>query len=323
VVVAVEPSPSNFQLLQKHAEEGGWEHEGYLALEAALGSKSGEALLAVNEDFAIDEVATLLFNKDDTRPRKSVRVVTLKDVVQASREAFPQLDVDAAGIFLLKLDIEGLEPAVLRTVAQLGVPVKFVTFEYADNVWQERLGGIVNELFAAGYFCFVITAERLFPISGPFWDPVYEVPMWSNVVCGEEDDIDLESLVQLHSGAVGLWPFLPRSYLARYASEDERGQTPRPLHQAQEFCTDLGEACAGVTCECPEGGCGPSAFPPSAYDDGAAYGLGLCTARAGMGGVRRSPIGEVSFLRDAAAGDLFLAYRRAALKRGLATAGGS
>mmetsp|Transcript_154391 Transcript_154391/g.474522 ORF Transcript_154391/g.474522 Transcript_154391/m.474522 type:complete len:147 (+) Transcript_154391:425-865(+) len=136
--------------------------------------------------------------------------------------------------------------------------------------------------------------------------------MWSNAVCGREADVDLSSLVQLHSGAVGLWPFLPDTYLSGLAAEDAEGQAPRPLFEAQQLCTDLGEACAGVTCDCREGGCGPSAFAPSAHDDGEDYGLGLCTARAGRGGARRSPAGEVSFLRDPTAGDLFLAYREAA-----------
>mmetsp|Transcript_44807 Transcript_44807/g.135820 ORF Transcript_44807/g.135820 Transcript_44807/m.135820 type:complete len:255 (+) Transcript_44807:375-1139(+) len=251
-------------------------------------------MLAVSEDFAIDEVATLLFEADDHRARQEVRVVTLGDVVEAAREAFPGLDVAAAGVFLLKLDVEGMEPALLRSLSQARVPVKFVTFEYASNVWPERLGGVVGELFAAGYFCFLITAERLFPISGPFWDAVYELPVWSNAICGREADQDLEALVQLHSGIVGLWPMLPRTYLAGFASAD---RTPQSLSGAQQLCLFLGSTCAGVTCECPGGNCGVP---------------GPCTAREGAGGARRSPVGEVSFLRDPAAAEPFLLYRRLA-----------
>ncbi|CAK0876663.1 unnamed protein product, partial [Prorocentrum cordatum] len=208
-VVAVEPSPHNFALLQKHADESGWEHEGFLALRAALGSEPGEAPLAFTQEFAIDETATLLFEPQDQRPTQPVRVITLEEVLRAAGEAFPDMGAAAtSSIFLLKLDIEGMEPAVLRSLSRLQVPAKFVSFEYAANVWQERLGPVVAGLHASGYFCFLVTNERLFPISGPFWDAVYELPMWSNVLCGQEGDADLDALLQLHSGAVGLWPMI-------------------------------------------------------------------------------------------------------------------
>ncbi|CAE8661482.1 unnamed protein product, partial [Polarella glacialis] len=78
-VVAVEPSPSNFALLQRHASESGWDEEGFLAIQAALSSEAGHADLAVSEDFAVDEVATLLYDAADTRARTRVQVVTLND----------------------------------------------------------------------------------------------------------------------------------------------------------------------------------------------------------------------------------------------------
>jgi len=43
-----------------------------------------------------------------------------------------------------------------------------------------------QDLYAAGYFCFLITSEQLFPVSGPFWSNIYELPMWSNFFCGQE-----------------------------------------------------------------------------------------------------------------------------------------
>ncbi|CAE8642156.1 unnamed protein product, partial [Polarella glacialis] len=171
------------------------------------------------------------------------------------------------------LDIEGMEPAVLRFLSRPTSPeVKFVSFEYAGNVWREPLSGVVKDLYAAGYFCFLMTQERLFPVSGPFWDDIYELPMWSNLFCGRDGDPDLEALVQLHSGAVGLWPRMPRTYLAGFAGDDPR---PTSLVEARHLCTDLGEACAGVTCEVAVG------------DESGAP--GACTARAGLGGMRVSP----------------------------------
>lgn len=293
-VVAVEPSASNFALLRKHAAEGLWEYEGYLGIQAALGSEAGEAMLAFNDDFAVDEVATLLFKATDERPRQRVRVMTLDEVVAAARASIA--GVGGADVFLLKLDIEGMEPQVLRSVARAQAKVQFITFEYASNVWQQSLAGVIADLFADGYFCFLITPERLFPVSGAFWDMAYELPMWSNVFCGLEDDPDLAALVQLHVGAIGLWPMLPGTYLEGFAGDSE---APVDLAAARALCTDLGQACAGVTCECPSDHCGRQG---DAVD--------RCTARVGTGGVRWSPTGEVTYLRDAELGELFLIRRR-------------
>eukprot|EP00435_Cladocopium_sp_Y103_P047275 s1781_g13.t2 len=222
-VVAVEPSDSNFQLLLRHSKEHGWEHEAFLPLKAALGGARALGHLAVSEDFAIDEVATLLWEENDPRRKQEVEVITLSEVVEAAQKAFPEL-LGNDRIFLLKLDIEGLEPAVLRSLGQ-GPPVKFVSFEYAANVWKDRLSSVLQDLYAAGYFCFLITSEQLFPVSGPFWSNIYELPMWSNFFCGQEGDSDLESLVQLHVGAVGLWPRIAHSYLPELAEDDTQRRT--------------------------------------------------------------------------------------------------
>merc|ERR1719468_209467 len=117
--------------------------------------------------------------------------MTLDGVVRAGLSRIQGLSSFPMRVFLLKLDIEGMEPAVLRSLSASDTRVKFVTFEYASNVWLEGLEGVVADLFAIGYFCFLITPERLFPVSGPFWDKVYELPMWSNLLCGLEDDPDL------------------------------------------------------------------------------------------------------------------------------------
>lgn len=296
-VASVEPSERNFALLRKHSEENGWTDEGWIALQAALGDTPGEATLAISEDFAIDEVATLLYSPDDKRGRQPVRVMTVDEVVDAAQKAFPDLDLQESGVFLLKLDIEGMEPAVLRSLRTSRVRVKFVSFEYASDVWREGLQSVVADLYAFGYFCFLITGERLFPVSGPFWDGSYELPMWSNLFCAKEDDPDLETLVHLHAGHIGLWPKLPNKYLAGYAGGDDATYS---LDEAQLRCEDLGSKCAGVTCESLNG---------------------PCSVREGADGVRPSPDEEVTFLRDAALGEPFLLYRRAIAAAGVAASG--
>lgn len=301
-VVSVEPSAGNFALLQRHAAEGGWGIEGFLPINAALGNESLEAMLAFDGGFAIDELATLVFDDSDARARQRVRVMTLDDVVAEAGRKLRWPRATLPGVFLLKLDIEGMEPAVLRSIRGSRSSVKFVTFEYAGNVWRESLASVVADLHGAGYFCFLIMPERLLPVSGPFWDPIYELPMWSNLFCGVEGDPDLASMVQLHAGAVGLWPMLRRTYLQSIAGDDG---APRAFAEARALCVSLGDACGGVTCDCAE-------------EDGACGGWGaaapgLCTPRRGEGGALRSPEGEVTFLRDPEASELYLRYARAAL----------
>lgn len=53
-----------------------------------------------------------------------------------------------------------------------------------------------------------------------------------NFLCGHEGDADLAGLVQLHTGALGLWPRIPKSYLADYAQDGKA-----PLLTAQHWCT--------------------------------------------------------------------------------------
>ena len=77
----------------------------HLLVEAALGGEAGRGHLAVTEHFAIDEVATLLWDAEDTRRKQPVEILTLTEVVQHAMRAFPLEGADA--IFLLKLVGEG------------------------------------------------------------------------------------------------------------------------------------------------------------------------------------------------------------------------
>lgn len=109
-------------------------------------------------------------------------------------------------IFLLKLDIEGYEPLVIRQSSpeifehQL---VKYLVFEYSEGAWHENLKPIIKFLDTVGYFCFMITREQLFPISYEFWIDEYLKPVWSNVFCGVSGDPDLDLFIALYHGEMG------------------------------------------------------------------------------------------------------------------------
>ena len=46
---------------------------------------------------------------------------------------------------------------------------------------------------------------------------MWEEGKWNT---GRKGDRDLEMLVQLHTGSIGLWPRMPKSYLADFADDD-------------------------------------------------------------------------------------------------------
>eukprot|EP00971_Amphidinium_carterae_P212234 4212159-Amphidinium_carterae.1 len=37
----------------------------------------------------------------------------------------------------------------------------------------------VSQSYCAGYMCLLATSTRLYAASGPFWDPIFAVPIWS------------------------------------------------------------------------------------------------------------------------------------------------
>ncbi|CAD7973178.1 unnamed protein product [Amoebophrya sp. A25] len=132
-------------------------------------------------------------------------------------------------VFMLKLDIEGYEPRVIRQSRSLfeQKQIKFLVLEYSQNAWAEGLKRTIKFLDSVGYFCFLITRMELFPISFDFWSGDYENPIWSNVFCGIVGDSDLDLFVEMYHRApqpIDVVPGGPRMRGARQVDgkEDEQ-----------------------------------------------------------------------------------------------------
>lgn len=90
-------------------------------------------------------------------------------------------------IYLLSIDTEGYDPAVLRGARNIlsGAHVTFLYFEYhAINMWvsEASLKATVNELDSYGYDCFLTGSSGLWRLTG-CWDDRYEFRNLCRVVC--------------------------------------------------------------------------------------------------------------------------------------------
>ena len=105
----------------------------------------------------------------------------------------PSIRLDSAfeseTIFLLKIDVEGHDPAVLEGAQRLFEQqrVHCLAFEYhhkglwADPPAPGRLKGIVADLHTNGYSVYRIGRERLIQIDGACWTDCYATADWTNL----------------------------------------------------------------------------------------------------------------------------------------------
>lgn len=401
-VLSVEPNPRNFDQLLEHDFAKRSDLFAWYGIEAGLGKKEGTQLMALNPEFAVDEIGSLLFddNTDIRTAREEVSVVTLETAINhatfhfsfhrggwrarrgrnherrgeipgfndeawmaeqvaeaknraADRAARESLGLNATTsdeeevsavpygvtfpperpVFLLKLDIEGYEPLVLRQSRQILAKklVKFIVFEYSENAWHETLQPIIDFLNSVGYFCFLITRSELFPISFEFWTDDYLNPVWSNVFCGVVGDPDLDFFVELYHReetaklavqsvrshgveegsqqeklaeervADERWDLHERSYLMEYTPLTSAANL-FPLARAKELCLRLDSSvCGGITCvkghEYLRSVADGEGTRKGAVED--KHGKRVaCTLRVGKEGPQGpSPIGEFSYVR--------------------------
>lgn len=131
-------------------------------------------------------------------------------------------------IHLLKIDAEGYDPMVLRGARRLlrARRVKFVVFEY-DVVWRTSghnltLRAATEELHALGYSCFLMMKAALLPLSGRWWQKVYDSVEWGNIFCGHSHDHDLFDAYLAHGSS--------NNYTLAFALTSLRSSASRALH---------------------------------------------------------------------------------------------
>ncbi|KAF4716370.1 hypothetical protein FOZ62_022783 [Perkinsus olseni] len=201
LLISVEPHSGNFKYLQDTAREGRWDLEGWVGVQAALSDRDGEGLFQRNAELDVDEVGVLLEDRSEASDYQNVDIVqtlTLDSIYRNEVSA----RVPNAEVFLIKLDIEGQEPRVLQAARFMLITpgrVKFVVFEYSRNTWRTSIGDTISFMWSVGYMCFLITEPTLWPIGGPYWNDVYQSPIWSNILCGRLTDPDLVELYNLYN----------------------------------------------------------------------------------------------------------------------------
>ena len=209
-VIAYEPMPANFQILSDRARDEGWVATGWRGYQAAITS----TILGAG---ANGQAGSVKFFADDKRGNQQG---ALSSNAGASGNFFMveawTLDAHLASIgekdaeiLLLKVDTEGFDGHVLvgaEATLRSG-KVTFVTFEYNSKWGTGRtelpwsLGSVVTWLATLHYECYFITPSDLVPISGPWWDPGFEIWRWSNVFCHQVGDARGERLVTFYNRA--------------------------------------------------------------------------------------------------------------------------
>ena len=112
-------------------------------------------------------------------------------------------------IYSVEIDTEGHDALVLEGMRQTlkARRVGFVEFEYSNKAfWIDHRSALRRTLEGtlrwmhdeAGYTCFMEAGDALAPISPPAcWDPDFERPHWSNVVCAHDSNGGLRLLHNL------------------------------------------------------------------------------------------------------------------------------
>ena len=230
---AFEPNAETLAALRARAALERWDLAGYEAVHAALSDAvpPGGVLRFYTDGAQGDQQGALSAEAGETQRSVAVPATTI-DAFRAERG-----EADAP-IFLLKVDAEGFDGAVLRGAerALAARRVKFVVAEY-NSKWrhapvaarggggseQWSLRGVAARMLELGYECHLLTAARLVPLWGRYWQPAYESWTFSNFICAQLCDPDI-----LHLAAVwarGGWA-LPRPDCA--AAEAAAAMPPAP-----------------------------------------------------------------------------------------------
>lgn len=186
VLYAFEPNPKAFKVLTQRFPSGSAGSHRLHLVEAALNLLPGNKTFYYKGGSDTLGAFVVWRNKTDVQSAK-VKVFSLDSFFGPY-----------ARMYLLKIDAEGYDPAVLLGASRIlrERRVKFLVFEYSWS-WRDQgargssLEFIAGWLWERGYMCFLLTAAALVPISGPWWQDRYESHTWTNCFCGRSADPDL------------------------------------------------------------------------------------------------------------------------------------
>ncbi len=142
LVVAIEPSPTNYQQLCANIQLNGADKQ-IVPINAAAAERDGEGELHLSR---LSNVHSLIASQVPRPLGKSVRIPTLSLATLAKR---------FGPIALLRMDIEGYEYAVLRSLVALNQTQRFlpsILFElHPPKYRQADFSELLTELYALGY----------------------------------------------------------------------------------------------------------------------------------------------------------------------------
>lgn len=193
-VLAYEPVPANFALLEARADAGNWRIGGWEGFSMAATSPLQAPGPGVTVKFFSSRVAG---------DQQGGLAANSSYVTEADFDIVPATTLDRhleilgeghSTLLLLKIDAEGFDMHVLRgaeSVLRENRAV-FIVFEY-NSKWKvgaDTLHNAVAWLRGFSYFCWLMTSSHLIPLTGDWWDPAYEMWTWSNIVCALEHSVD-------------------------------------------------------------------------------------------------------------------------------------
>jgi len=209
-ILAYEPVPENFELLQERAKHALWTSVGWKAYQVALTSPTALEALPVQPGGS-REIKFYITLKNGASVAGDQQgglgptngVTSFINVEGWTLDGHLASIREVGEILLLKIDTEGFDAQTLAG-AQATLEAKrvvFLVFEYNDK-WHaasDKIKPVSQWLFGLGYECYWITRDRLVPLSGRLWHDSYEFFAWSNVFCHRVGDEKAHRLVNFYN----------------------------------------------------------------------------------------------------------------------------
>jgi FkbM family methyltransferase len=194
-ILAIEGYPLTYKYLMQRATAGNWTKYGWEALHVVISDKAGD-LVSLKGNDGLLGLSHLQKSKD------GVPAVTVDEIVEKKLPGVKE-------IFILKIDIEGFDPAAIvgaHNTLEARLP-RFIMFEY-HKFWSKYDNGswslerMQKHLLKYGYKCYLISPDNLFPITGDMWDDAYEFKDWSNVIAVRLDEPAFDKILTFYNSIV-------------------------------------------------------------------------------------------------------------------------
>jgi len=196
-VFMFEPNPHNAKRIRERMDFSHWGLERVHLIQAAVSNYTGSASFYFAG--SLGETGNLkktVAKEKGKRSTVEVEVLSLDDAHSRYMRN--------KKIFMLKTDVEGFDGRILRGASTLleQQTIRFLTFEY-HGLWFDNTDDTLKDTLAYldkfGFICYLILPKRLLPLSGKFWQPMFETKKWSNVFCGHSDDFLMEKVVLMYN----------------------------------------------------------------------------------------------------------------------------